>query len=217
MGVPDWRKSSAGARVRVALWLHSEIGAGGTFTKADLRRAFPGVEQIDRRMRDLRSEGWVITTYQEDRSLATDELRLVKEGGAVWEPGYQSQQPRAITAKERMATMAADNFVCVVCGISGGEPFPDAPLHTAKLSVARQGAGESKLATLCDRCIAGGPSSDLVGLLAEIDALLPNQRDQLAEWVRRRFRPRNQQEALWARYRRLPSAERAAVERHLGP
>src|SRR5437660_369339 len=103
MSVPDWRTSGSGARVRVALWLFSEVGASGTFTKADLREAFPGVEQIDRRMRDLRPEGWVITTYQEDRSLDVDELRLVEVGGAVWERGYRSRQVRAITSKERQA------------------------------------------------------------------------------------------------------------------
>ena len=75
MDVPDWRTSRTGSKTRVALWLVAEVGAGGTFTKADLRAAFPAIEQVDRRMRDLRTEGWVIATYREDRSLAADELR----------------------------------------------------------------------------------------------------------------------------------------------
>lgn len=57
MTVPDWRTHQAGTRVRVALWLHSEVPVGSSFTKAQLRDAFPGVEQVDRRMRDLRASG----------------------------------------------------------------------------------------------------------------------------------------------------------------
>ncbi len=219
MTVPDWRTFKAGSRVRVALWLHSEVGAGGTFTKSNLRDAFPGVEQVDRRMRDLRPEGWIISNYREDRSLEVDELRLVEEGGAVWERGYQSRQPRGITAKDRQATLRADDFCCVLCGISGGEPFPDDTLRTAKLSVAQRGNGVGearKLLTMCDRCLAGATNQDADdGLLSEIDALPPAQREELADWIRRGSRSRRKEEALWARYRRLAQADRAVVERHL--
>lgn len=218
MTIPDWQTSKAGARVRVALWLHSEVGAGGTFSKADLRNAFPGVEQIDRRMRDLRPEGWIITTYQEDRSLSADELRLVREGGAVWERGYRSQQSSAITAKERQATMRADDFACVFCGIGGGEPYPDDQLRTARLLVIRRSGEDSpvpKLLTVCNRCVAGGIEAGSDDLLAEIGELTKEQRDRFAAWVQRGSRPRTREEQLWGRYRRLAAAERAVIERHL--
>src|SRR3954468_17866908 len=102
MDVPDWRTSGAGSKIRVALWLVAAVGTGGTFTKADLRAAFPAVEQVDRRMRDLRADGWVIATYREDRSLASDELRLVRVGAPVWETGYRPRS-RAVPARERRA------------------------------------------------------------------------------------------------------------------
>src|SRR3954447_17133914 len=89
MSVPDWRTSTAGTRVRAALWLVEVVGVGNHFTKAELREAFPGVEQVDRRMRDLRDDSWVIATNREDRSLELDELRFVSMGGRVWEPGYR--------------------------------------------------------------------------------------------------------------------------------
>src|SRR4051794_14992723 len=112
MGLPDWRDSSAGGRVRAALWLATEVGEGGTFTKAQLRTAFPNVEQIDRRVRDLRPEGWLILTFQEDRSLQQDELRLSAIGGHVWEPGYRSAAKAAVSEKERQAAFLADDFQC---------------------------------------------------------------------------------------------------------
>ena len=43
--LPDWRDQSFGTRVRVALWLASQVGEGGTFSSQDLRAAMPGVEQ----------------------------------------------------------------------------------------------------------------------------------------------------------------------------
>src|SRR3954451_2362547 len=118
--IPDWKTSSAGARIRVALWLVTEIGEGGTFTKSQLREAFPNVEQVDRRMRDLRPEGWSILTAAEDPTLAPEELRLGRIGGRVWERGYRSNAKSTLSAKERQAIFLADGYQCVLCGTAGG-------------------------------------------------------------------------------------------------
>ena len=220
MVVPDWRTSTSGTRVRAALWLHHEVGVGGTFTKALLRKAFPGVEQIDRRMRDLRADGWQIATFKEDRSLAPDELRLVAEGGAVWEEGYTSLRPPAITPKERQATMKADGYSCVYCGIAGGETYADDPLRQAKLTVVRregpkETAGTPLLSTTCDRCKKSDSSMSLDEILSQVDKLPLGERGQLAEWVQRGSRPRSPGEELFGAYRRLPEADRRRLRTHL--
>lgn len=220
MTIPDWRTSTAGARVRVALWLQEEVGRGGTFTKAQLRDAFPNVEQIDRRMRDLRTEGWVITTYREDRSLSVDELRLVEEGGRVWERGYRSRSAQTgVTDKQRQAVFAADGYACVYCGVSGGETYTDEPLRTAKLSVARlpSNEGGTGLVTVCDRChvaIREGHSEE-VDLAVAASALEREARERLRQWVRRGDRPTQPEEVIWSQYRRAPSAVRKALEEQL--
>lgn len=221
MAIPDWRTSSAGAKVRVALWLHTEVGAGGTFTKQQLRDAFPNIEQIDRRMRDLRTEDWVIATYREDRALAVDELRLVKEGGPVWEPTYRSRQQGAVTDKQRQAVFAADNYLCLYCGVSGGEAYPDQPLRTAKLTAARvtpPRGGPAELATCCDRCHAGEPAGGTAAdLLEQAESLSPDGRKHLKRWVSRGSRDRMAELELWAQYRRLPAAEREVFASGLRP
>lgn len=61
---------------RVAQWLVTNVGQGGIFHWLDVKHAFPGVSQIDRRGRELRDLGWVITTYREDPTLGQDEVRL---------------------------------------------------------------------------------------------------------------------------------------------
>jgi hypothetical protein len=209
-----------GAKARAAVWLVNEVGVGGTFTKQALRAAFPGVAQIDRRVRDLRAEGWVITTYREDRSLASDEQRLVTIGGHVWEPGYRSRQAAAVTDRARQATLAADGYACTACGIAGGESYPDDALRIAKLLVRRsQGAVDSRLRTLCDRCSVGIVAgegvalSEFFTLVEELESL---DRASLAAWVAADSRPRSPVERAWMAYRRLSATERAEAARQLG-
>lgn len=211
MELPDWRTSSAGAKVRAALWLATEVGEGGTFTKAQLRGAFPNIEQVDRRMRDLRPEGWEILTFQEDRSLEPDELRLKTIGGRVWEPGYRSKARSAVPDRERQAAFLADNYQCVICGIAGGEAYPDDPGRVAKL-VASRPDDVSATRTLCDRCRAGGPITPSAAELEEsVSALGPEQRITLARWLASGQRERTQEEQLWVLLMRQPVAVRRAL------
>ena len=219
MEIPDWRSFRAGGRIRVALWLRSEVGTHGVFTKSQLREAFPGVEQIDRRMRDLRPDGWVIATYQEDRSLSVEELRLVTEGAPVWEQGFRSRNPKPITSKQRRSTFLADNFMCVYCGISGGEPYPEDPVQTAKLTTAPSHSTEDGLhlyITVCNWCHVAtleedDPSEVRLGFL-NLDGVA---RHQVIRWIRKGCRERSPEELLWGRYRRLPGESRARLLREL--
>jgi hypothetical protein len=212
----------AGTRIRIALWLLDEVGEGSTFTKAQLRDAFPNVEQVDRRMRDLRTSGWVIDTNREDAGLAPNTLRFVKAGDEVWRPGA-SRGPSTLSSKERTAIMAADDFMCTACGIAGGEPYPESRAgETAQLSVSdRRGGGGGdgapfRYATECKRCKAGGASAPaLDDVLTTVDALDPAEREELARWIRRGRRQPRRVEQLWTEYRRLPAGARQAVAERL--
>lgn len=153
--VPDWTTHGGGGKRRVALWLAAEVGEGGAFTKASVRQAFPGVEQIDRRMRDLRTEGWVIATYREDRSLAPDELRLVAIGGHVWVKGYVSKARVALNERERNTILSRDMWTCRFCGVGAGNIYPDEKLRKATLLVTTVGklANSEIRVCSCERCL----------------------------------------------------------------
>ncbi|MES9537546.1 hypothetical protein [Actinomadura sp. NPDC000600] len=207
--------------VRAALWLVQEVGEGNIFTKGQLRDAFPGVSQIDRRVRDLRDYGWVILANTEDASLTAEEQRLARIGAAVWDPKERrAAAPRkAPSAKEIRAVMERDDFLCTVCGISGGEEYPDDPNKTAVLSVTRRttvlpdGRKEVLLLTECKRCRAG--SSDAPAradeLAADVRVLDPADQRRLGRWIERNRRVSTPLDRVWSAYRRLPADARPEV------
>lgn len=222
MEPPRWNGiGGAGTMVRGALWLLQEVGEGNIFTKQQVREAFPGVSQADRRIRDLRDFGWIIYSNSDDASLSPDEQRFVRAGVAVWDPAARRQaQTKAITAKERQATLAADGYQCVVCGVGGGEAYPDSPNETAVIGVCRRqvlladGRAEEQLVTECKRCRNGRTnwSVDIERLLAELQALDDDDLRRMQRWVKRGRRAPTPLDRVWYQYRQLPVESRKRIE-----
>jgi hypothetical protein len=212
--------------VRGALWLVQEIGEGNTFTKEQIRQAFPGISQADRRIRDLRDFGWVMHTSSEDATLVMEEQRLVKVGVAVWNPAERRaaalKQP--LQKKDRMAAMARDDFMCKVCGISASEPYLDDSNQTAMLSVVRQvtvlpdGSEETYLMTVCKRCTAGSKDHPARAdeVFEQIQNLDADERRRLARWIERGRRGSTALDRAWNGYRRLPADAQDKVRAALG-
>lgn len=213
MTLPDWRTYVGSSLKRAALWLASEVGEGNVFTKEQLRQAFPGVGQIDRRVRDLRSEGWQIHTNRDDVSLASDEQRLVKVGGHIWEGGYRRRKSGNISAKERAAVFARDGYMCQMCGVGRGDPYPEDPLTQAVLTVT--GPPDSRY-TVCGWCMQGAPKvripADLQARIAELDE---GGRRRLKRWIRAGVRPFAAEEIIWSRYLHLDEGSQSQVRNWL--
>ncbi|WP_285689353.1 hypothetical protein [Actinoplanes sp. NBRC 103695] len=205
--------------VRVALWLLQEVGEGNVFTKADLRNAFPGVEQVDRRMRDLRVRGWRIGTNTDDASLTPNELRFAQAGDNVWEAGKARPSDGTLTSKSRKAIFERDHYLCVSCGVGGGETYADTSYDTAQLgiSVRREETGgvpRVSYFTECGRCRAGGNATralELEEALRIVERLSGDQRSLLSSWIRRGQRSATSADQVWAIYRRLSDADRKAI------
>lgn len=204
--------------IRGALWLLQVVGEGNTFTKNELRDAFPGVTQADRRIRDLRDYGWVVHSSTEDASLLSEDQRFVKAGVEVWDPHAKRQAApqKAITAKERQAVLAQDGYMCTLCGIAGGEPYPDDSVLTAVLAVSRRpitgpdGCKEMTLVTECKRCRAGSAPAPLAAedVLARARDLEPGERRRLLRWMERGRRGATDLDRAWATYLRVPPDQR---------
>ncbi|MFD7303244.1 hypothetical protein ACFV83_20305 [Streptomyces pharetrae] len=228
--LPSWRDttygtSRLGTKARVALWLIQEVKENGTFTKADLRAAFPDVAQIDRRMRDLRDHGWEIATSREDPTLRQQEHRFRTRGADVWIPG-QAKAPvhkGSITNAQRAKVFQDDGHLCRICGVTGGETYRDGGLEQAVLNVARRpviqldGSVEHQLVTECQRCGRGNVDRtvDMADVLAEIESLAPVERRVIRGWIAADRRNHSALEKLWGRYRTLPEDARRVVAEKL--
>ncbi|WP_405849821.1 hypothetical protein OG211_22575 [Streptomyces niveus] len=210
---------------RAALWLVSVVREGEVFTKEELRRAFPGVSQVDRRMRDLRDFGWVLHTNRDAEDLDPHEQRFVKRGIPVWEPG-KATRPRgtiAIGAGKRREIIASDGNMCRSCGITPGAHY-EGTYEAAQLDIARRpvrkpdGRTPVELVTECQRCRLGARelSADLASLLRSIEALPAAERDTLAGWAMADEREFRTVERVWSTYRSLPEESRADVRAALG-
>lgn len=227
MSIPAWNdpELKAGTMIRGALWLLQEIGEGNSFTKEQIRDAFPGVSQADRRIRDLRDYEWVILTSSEDAALLAEDQRFVRAGVPVWDSAARrAAAPRAISNKDRLLAMERDDFMCTVCGISGGEPYIDDSNQTAVLSVTRRetvmpgGRRAVLLVTECKRCRAGSTSviSDATKVLTDLQSLESGDQRRLLRWMERGQRGSTPLERVWNAYRRLPATARDEVRRTLG-
>ncbi|MFD7577270.1 hypothetical protein [Kitasatospora sp. NPDC059817] len=99
---PSWTDQNISTMVRAALWLVEVVGEGNVFTRAQLRDAFPGVTQIERRLRDLRDLGWVIENSRTQVSLQQNEQLFVRAGDAIWDPTVRAarQRQKAIRPNE---------------------------------------------------------------------------------------------------------------------
>ncbi|GGU87748.1 hypothetical protein GCM10010275_24760 [Streptomyces litmocidini] len=222
MELPSWQddKSYKGM-ARTALWLEDVVGVGNIFTMAQLRDAFPGVAQIDRRMRELRKHGWRIDTNREDISLKSEERRYVTRGADVWIPGQvkPAQHEKSLTANQRVKIWQADGFLCRTCGAATGESVGEGLGVTTKLNVSRRkvrladGTLDYQNVTECERCSKTGSDREinLAELMTLIESLAPLERRVFAGWLEADRRSWSTLEKLWGIYRTLPEKSRAAV------
>ncbi|GAA2912798.1 hypothetical protein Acy02nite_48530 [Actinoplanes cyaneus] len=223
MTMPDWRDNRLGTMKRTALWLVQEVGEGNTFTKNQLREAFPEVAQIDRRMRDLRDFGWKIDTSREDAGLDLNEQRFAQRGAAVWEPGKATRQAVAVSTSQRREILARDGYKCRSCGIGPGEKYVGTET-TAQLDLARRpvrmpgGTQQTQLVVECNRCRvgAGGElAADVQDVLSRAARLPMIEKKMLAGWIEEGSRRFSEAEQLWADFLTLPAEARELVRESL--
>ena len=129
-----------------ARWLEDSVGLGGVFTKEQLRAAFPGVTQIDRRVRDLRERGWVIDTRRQDPTLGQTEMRLVTIGGLT-------KPANAVSSKDRRDTLVSWAYSCCLCGAQASSSYADAKHVRVQLVVTRVPNRSDALVPACLRCV----------------------------------------------------------------
>lgn len=225
-----------GAERRIAAFLWFKLNVGDLFTMKLLRdelgdgEGAEAAEQLNRRLRSLRKDEWVLSSIKDDRTLPVDAYRLEKKGKKIWLG--ESRINNAISQRTRRLVFERDGSRCVVCGIAGGEPYPGEPDSRAKLTVGHRLAQErsgsmdlENLRTECARCneplrheLRNPESLDEV--LAEIRILRKSDLQLLLEWMQTGVRSRSKLDRVYDRARMLSPAERmqliTALESMLG-
>ncbi|MFG2426333.1 HNH endonuclease [Streptomyces sp. NPDC048590] len=220
MTLPSWQDTKFGTMKRAALWLVTVVGEGNVFTKEQIKAAFPGVSQADRRVRDLRDYGWRIDTHRDDSQLDQSEQRFVAQGQPVWVKA--TRQSSSITETERRKVLSRDGNRCRSCGISPGQAYENS-FETAQIDIARRkvkhgGSTRVELVSECNRCRVGGRGleADLDDVLQRVTRLGGLQRQLLADWVAADEREFGAVEVLWGHFRTLPAESRDKVRAALG-
>jgi hypothetical protein len=196
------------------------VGVGNLFTKNQLREAFHGVSQVDRRMRDLRDFDWKIHTNREDVSLEADQHRFVAQGIPVWEPGKATRKAGStVSAAQRHEILMRDGRMCRSCGVGPGETYVGTDV-VSQLDVARRevklpdGRTEIQMIIECNRCRIGnrGLVADLGEVLGRIERLPALEKKIFSAWVDQDARAFSELEEIWAAYRTLPAESRRHVK-----
>lgn len=222
MSIPVWQDTTIGAKKRVAHFLATEIGQGNVFSFGDVRAKITNIEQLGRRMRELREVGWKILSYKDTSQLQPDELLLHTVGDRIWEPGYRWPTKR-LSAATRRKVFERDGHRCMVCGMDLGAEYPDRAGITARPTVGHwipqeRGGGDdlSNLRAECHLC--NESSRDLTDAPVDVELLRRRIREltradkqTLASWMLTGRRTFTKAEQLWAEYNQLPQPDRDVV------
>lgn len=221
-----WNDPSVGAKKRVAHYLATVVKEGNRFQFQDVRGDIPNVEQLGRRMRELREVGWKILSYKDTTSLQPDELLLHTVGDRIWEDGYR-WPTRRLSAAARRKVFERDGRRCMVCGVDLGGEYPDRPGIVARPTVGhwvpKERGGTDNLINLRAEChLCNESSRDLTETPVDVDLLKRRIRElgrgdkqTLASWMLADRRTFTRPEQLWAEYNQLPQPDRDAVREAL--
>ncbi|MFI1913258.1 HNH endonuclease [Nocardia sp. NPDC020380] len=211
---------------KAAAWLAFNKKVGDTFSTKELRRAIGedgapnSKEHTQRRLRELRKDGWNIPSPKYARDLPAEQYRIDKIG---WYPGCGSDRPRnpsAISARIRFEVLKRDGSRCQMCGIGDGEPYPGEPDSHAVMTVGHLvsddfgGKGDlANLRTECSRCneplrSEGGKPESAEEVIYAARLLRREQITRLVGWIESGSRKRDSLDELYDRYRKLAPGDR---------
>jgi hypothetical protein len=197
---PGAKKAKFGAERRIAAWLAYHKSVGDTFTTTELRAELGeddipnNQEHFQRRLRELRKDGWAIPSVKYDRNLEVGFYRVDEVG---WHPGLGTARPKkqsAVKATTARKVLDRDGHRCRSCGVGNGEPHPRNNKRPAVMTVGHVKAG-----------IFGGPG-DLSNLRTECticneplrsDAVEPASIDEMTSAMRNLRTPELQDIVRW--------------------
>jgi hypothetical protein len=230
---PDVPKEKRlGDERRIAAWLAFNVRVSATFTMRDLREALGtedtpnNAEHLNRRLRALRKDGWVIDANKDDRTLPIGAYRLKVLG---WHPGL-GRRPKNSTVSQaiRRRVLERDGRRCVICGVGAGEPYAGESLSRAVMTIGHRTPNSNpnstneihNLQTECKRCNEPvrqelGAPEVIERVYLDVRRLKKEQLHTLREWLIARRRLRDLLDEVYDRARMLAADEREEMLRRV--
>lgn len=154
------------------------LGRIGELVSTHELRRLTRVAGYGRLIRDLRQEGWQISSYRDRLDLKRGEYVLESDTPLT-------DRTAPVDAATRMRVLLRDKFRCIICGVSNGDVSKHYPHRPVQLEVHHiipedqwGGREDGNLATLCNICHEG------VGAEAEASAeeAVQTPKEQLRLW-----------------------------------
>lgn len=144
-----------GTKARIRKLLLARVGE--IVTGAQIKEAVgPHVTEWARRLRELREEGWKISSHNDRADLKPGEYVLEElppaKGSYTFEP--------PISARLRAQVLERNGYTCQMCGIGAGDVMEDgrkARLHVGHIKDRSHGGTQTldNLRALCSQCNQG--------------------------------------------------------------
>ena len=182
-----------GSKAALKAYLRERVG--WILESLELQQAANGAVQYSRRLRELREEGWRISSNN-DRADLTPGQYVLEE--LPPEDGYYSVS-RAISKRVRAEALERNGYTCQMCGAGAGDVDEQNPARKVRLHIGhiqdRSHGGTDALANLralCSTCNQG--AKNLVQepptwswLLGRVRTAREDDQRRILEWLQRKF------------------------------
>ena len=162
--------------------------------KAELQAAANGVAEWARRLRELRAEGWKISSHNDRADLKPGQYMLEAPPPASAEV-YRFEKP--ISGRLRAQVLERNGYTCQMCGIGAGDKMDDgrpARLHVGHI-VDRDHGGRDELGNLralCSVCNQGARNlvqepPSWTWLLSQLRRATQDDQRAALDWLKHKF------------------------------
>ena len=166
---------------------------GAILTNQEILDASGGATEWARRLRELRAEGWRISTNNDRADLKPGEYILED---ATPPDSYRFDRP--ISRRLRAQVLERNGYTCQMCGVGAGEEMEDGKPARLQMGhiVDRDHGGKDELGNLralCQTCNQGAKNlvqepPSWTWLLGQLRRATQDNQQAALEWLKRKFK-----------------------------
>lgn len=180
-----------GSKERIAIYLKTRIGE--IVTSKEIQDASGGAVQYSRRLRELRAEGWRISSVRDRPDLKPNEYILEEKP-----PESPYAFSHSISKRVRAEVLERNGYTCQMCGAAAGETDEEGRrvvLQMGHIKDKSMGGTDdvSNLRALCSSCNGGAKNITMmppnrVWLLAQVRRANIEDQRAVLEWLDGKFK-----------------------------